>query len=64
MKSEKYVKLSAIEAMAMPMKAIHEKMGDEEYEESEEYECPKCGHKWSENESEEESEDYEEDEEY
>lgn len=59
MKSEKFVKLSAIEEMAKPMKALHEEMGDEEYEESEEYECPKCGHKMSEDESEEdENEDY------
>lgn len=54
MKSEKFVKLSAIEEMAKPMKAVHEEMADEEYEESEEYECPKCGHKMSEDEYQEE----------
>lgn len=46
MKSDKFVKLSAIEEMAKPMKALHEEMGDEEYE------CPKCGYKMSEDESE------------
>ena len=55
MKDEKFVKLSAIEEMAQPMKKIHEDMGDG----SEEYTCPKCGHEWSDDEDDgEEDEDY------
>lgn len=56
MHGDKFIKLSAVEKMAKPMEEIHEEM---EYDETEEYECPKCGHKWSEEESEEdENEEY------
>jgi uncharacterized CHY-type Zn-finger protein len=52
---EKFVKLSAIEKMAMPMGEIHEKMGDDEYDDS--HTCPKCGHEWS-NDDSEDNEEY------
>lgn len=62
MHGDKFVKLSAIEKMAKPMKAIHEEMVSDEAEDAAEHECPKCGHMWSETESEDgedtESEEY------
>lgn len=57
MKFDKFVKLSAIEKMAKPMKELHEddeineesdKESSKEYNETKEYTCPKCKHEWSE----------------